>query len=32
MGLDEYPNLQPGEQWLLFVIKPDQVFGMMTDE
>ena len=32
MGLDEYPNLQPGEQRLLFVIRPDQVFGMMSDE
>ncbi len=32
MGLDEYPNLQPGEQRLLFVIRPDKVFGMMTDE
>ncbi len=32
MGLDEYPNLKPGEQRLLFVIRPDKVFGMMTDE
>ncbi len=32
MGLDEYPNLKPGEQRLLFVIRPDQVFGMGTDE
>ena len=32
MDLDEYPYLQPGDQRLLFVIKPDKVFGMMTDE
>ncbi len=32
MGLDQYPNLKPGEQRLLFVIRPDKVFGMMTDE
>ncbi len=31
VGLDEYPNLKPGEQRLLFVIRPDKVFGMMTD-
>ena len=32
LDLDEYPYLQPGDQRLLFVIKPDKVFGMMTDE
>ncbi len=31
MDLDEYPYLQPGDQRLLFVIRPDQVFGMGTD-
>jgi len=32
MGLDEYPNLQPGEQRLLFVIRADQVAAMGIDE
>ncbi len=32
MDLDEYPYLQPGDQRLLFVIRPDQVFGMGIDE
>ncbi len=32
MGLDEYPNLQPGEQRLLFVIRADQVATMGIDE
>ena len=32
MDLVVYPYLQPGDQRLLFVIKPDKVFGMMTDE
>ncbi|HEY5639071.1 MAG TPA: PPOX class F420-dependent oxidoreductase [Dehalococcoidia bacterium] len=32
MGLDEYPNLRPGDQRLLFVIRPDQVAGMRTDD
>ena len=31
MGLDEYPNLQPGEQRLLFVIRADQVATMGLD-
>ena len=28
MGVDEYPNLKPGEQRLLFVIRADQVAPM----
>ncbi len=32
MGLDEYPNLQPGEQRLLFVIRADQVATMGLDQ
>ena len=31
MGLDEYPNLRPGEQRLLFVIRADQVATMGLD-
>lgn len=31
LGLDEYPNLQPGEQRLLFVIRADQVATMGVD-
>ncbi len=32
MGVDEYPNLKPGDQRLLFVIRADQVATMGIDE
>ena len=32
MGVEKYPYLQPGEQRLLFVIRPDRVFCMGIDE
>lgn len=28
MGVDDYPFLQPGEQRVILVIEPNQVFGM----
>ncbi len=31
MGLDTYPNRQPGEQRIIFVIEPEHVGTMMVD-